>query len=32
MLKSLVYQLQNEVKNKRQNFNFNFIKDYSWDI
>ena len=29
MLKSLVYQLQNEVKNKRQNFNY--IKDYSWD-
>ena len=29
MLKSLVYQLQNEVKNKDQNFNF--IKDYSWD-
>ena len=26
MLKSLVYQLQNEVKNKGQNFNF--IKDY----
>ena len=29
MLKSLVYQLQNEIKNKGQNFNF--IKDYSWD-
>ena len=29
MLKSLVYQLQNEVKNKGQNFNF--IKDYSRD-
>ena len=29
MLKSLVYQLQNEVKNKSQNFNF--IKDYSRD-
>ena len=29
MLKSLVYQSQNEVKNKGQNFNF--IKDYSWD-
>ena len=29
MLKSLVYELQNEVKNKGQNFNF--IKDYSWD-
>ena len=28
-LKSLVYQLQNEVKNKGQNFNF--IKDYSWE-
>ena len=27
ILKSLVYQLQNEVKNKGQNFNF--IKDYS---
>ena len=29
MLKSLVYELHNEVKNKGQNFNF--IKDYSWD-
>ena len=29
MLKSLVYELQNEIKNKGQNFNF--IKDYSWD-
>ena len=29
MLKSLVYQLQNEVKNKGQNLNF--IKDYSWE-
>ena len=29
MQKSLVYQFQNEIKNKGQNFNF--IKDYSWD-
>ena len=29
MLKSFVYQLQNEVKNKGKNFNF--IKNYWWD-
>ena len=29
MIKNLVYQLQNEIKNKVQNFNF--IKDYSWE-